>query len=328
MMTDSTSTLPQSRPPPLLLSRLAPLALLPLLLGAAPGPQPVPAAVATPDAGAGPSPILPPPTVNPGQRTCGPWRSVEVVLKSSIAGALGAAVPDGGDQLAAHYARIFMWDLDLRKDLVPGDAISVLWRRTPAGELEIGAASYHSQRLQRTLRAHRFLQPQDIHPSYWDDEGQEIPRRLKASPLAQYEQITALLKDRPTHRGMDFKAPTGTEVLAPRAGTVTRRDWKLRGNGRCLEIRFDDGVLAKFLHLSVLKAAAGARVRPGQVVALTGNTGRSTAPHLHYQLERGSRTVDPIDYHGWERRRLVGQALTDFKAGVARMATVCTGSAP
>jgi murein DD-endopeptidase len=314
MMTDSTARPPEPTPALRLLPPapapppLALLALLPLLLGAA-----------APDAGA---------PASDGRRTCGEWRLVEVPLTSSIAVALGTAVPDDGNQLAAHYARIFMWDLDLRRDLVPGDRISVTWRRAPGGDLEIGAASYHSQRLQRTLRAHRFQPAADMYASYWDETGQEVPRRLKASPLLQYEQITALLKDRPTHRGMDFKTPTGTEVQAPRAGTVSRRDWKLRGNGRCLEIRFDDGVVAKFLHLSVLKVAAGARVRAGQVVALTGNTGRSTAPHLHYQLERGRRTVDPIDYHGWERRRLAGQALTDFKAHVARLGAICTGSAP
>ena len=105
-----------------------------------------------------------------------------------------------------------------------------------------------------------------------------MPRRLKASPLASYEQITALLKDRPTHQGMDFKCAEGTEIQAPRAGVVTRMNWKLRGNGNCLELRFDDGTLAKFLHLSAIRVKRGARVRPGQVIALTGNTGRSTAP--------------------------------------------------
>ena len=276
----------------------------------------------------------------PAQPLCD-WKVATVPVRGSIAAALGNAIPQDGAQLAAHYARIFMWDLDLRRDVVPGDVMTVAWRRTPAGELEIGAASYLSHNRPpgtplgpdplaagKTLRAYRFQAPTDIYPSYWDENGQEIPRRLKASPLAQYEQITALLKDRPTHQGMDFKTPTGTEIVAPRAGTVTRRDWKLRGNGRCLEIRYHDGVLAKFLHLSALKVDGGARVRPGQVVALTGNTGRSTAPHLHYQLERGGRTLDPIDYHGSTRRRLEGQAHTDFKAAVARLGAACPGLAP
>ena len=280
--------------------------------------------LSAPDAGL---PTLAPPP-SKGVLTCGDWKVIEVPVRGSMAATLTSAVPGDGDQLAAHYARIFMWDLDLRKDLVAGDKMRVAWRRNPAGEMEIGAARYESQRLSSILRAYRFQSPGDIYPSYWDETGQEVPRQLKSSPLKQYEQITALLKDRPTHKGMDFKTPTGTEIVAPRAGMVLRRDWKLRGNGRCLEIRYDDGVLAKFLHLSVLKVPAHSRVKAGQVVALTGNTGRSTAPHLHYQLERGGRTVDPVDYHGWVRRRLEGQALTDFKAAVARLEGACPGAIP
>ena len=289
--------------------------VLPLLATLAAGPDAAPPALA--------------PTPAPGGAlTCGDWKVVDVPVRGSIAAALASAVPDDGPQLAAHYARIFMWDLDLRKDLVRGDEMRVAWRRTPAGELEIGAARYRSQRLASTLRAYRFQAPGDVYASYWDETGLEVPRQLKSSPLRQYEQITALLKDRPTHKGMDFKTPTGTEIHSPRAGTVQRRDWKLRGNGRCLEVRYDDGVLAKFLHLSVLKVAAGARVRAGQVIALTGNTGRSTAPHLHYQLERGGRTLDPVDYHGSSRRRLEGRGLTDFKAAVARLSAACPDRFP
>ncbi len=244
----------------------------------------------------------------------GGWKVVQVLVKGSLSGAIAAAVPGDGSVLAAHAARVFMWDLDLRRDVVPGDRVTAVWRKDAAGELELGAAVYESRARSATLRAYRFKAPGDQHASYWDEGGQEWARQLKASPLRQYEQITALLKDRPTHRGMDFKTPVGTPIHAPRPGVVTRANWKLKGNGNCLEVRYDDGVIAKFLHLSALKAAPGARVRPGEIIALTGNTGRSTAPHLHYQLDRGGRTLDPIDYHGTARRRLDAAGLRAFKA--------------
>jgi hypothetical protein len=264
---------------------------------------------AAPAGGVAGTPAPPP----PGQITeRNGWRRLRATVKGSMVGALTSSVPEDGSVVAAHFARIFMWDLDVRRDVDPGDELVVLWRRTPQGEIEVGAAAYTSGRLRRTLRAYRFTAPGDTWPSYWDETGQEVPRTLKASPLRSYEQITALLKDRPTHQGMDFKTPVGTPIHAPRAATVGRVDWKLRGNGHCLELRYDDGVVAKFLHLSATKVRPGARVAAGQVVALTGNTGRSTAPHLHYQLDRGGKTLDPIDYHGTTRRRLDARAAKAF----------------
>jgi murein DD-endopeptidase MepM/ murein hydrolase activator NlpD len=259
---------------------------------------------------------------------CGPWQVAEVVVRGSIAGSLAAALGEDGSQLAAHYARIFMWDLDLRRDVAAGDRMTLAWRRGAGGEIEIGAARYRSDRPTRVLRAYRFQAAEDEPPSYFDEAGLELPRRLEASPLRRYDQITALLKDRPTHKGMDFKTPTGTEVVAPRAGTVSRVDWRRKGNGRCLEVRYDDGVVAKFLHLSAVKVAGRARVKPGDVIALTGNTGRSTAPHLHYQLSRGTRTLDPLEYHGTSRRRLAGEALAALTAAIERLQHSCGAAAP
>jgi murein DD-endopeptidase MepM/ murein hydrolase activator NlpD len=259
--------------------------------------------------------------------TCGGWKVADVVVRGSIAGALVGALDQDASEVAAHYARLFMWDLDLRRDVVPGDRMMLAWRAGD-GAVEIGAARYVSQRLGRSLHAYRFQAPDDQHPSYWDAGGGEVPRRLKGGPLRAYDQITALLKDRPTHKGMDFKTATGTEVFAPRAGVVSRIDWKRKGNGRCLELRFADGVTAKFLHLSAVKVARGARVKPGQLVALTGNSGHSTAPHLHYQLGRGQRILDPVDYHGATRRRLGGEALLALQAQIAALRRSCGDAAP
>jgi murein DD-endopeptidase MepM/ murein hydrolase activator NlpD len=93
-------------------------------------------------------------------------------------------------------------------------------------------------------------------------------------------------------------------------------------------VRFEDGVAAKFLHLSAVKVATGARVSAGQVIALTGNTGHSTAPHLHYQLNRGQQTLDPVDYQGTVRRRLNGPALAKLKAEIAELDRSCGAGLP
>ena len=228
--------------------------------------------------------------------------SVDAEITSSLSASL-AAKPNGSI-LAALAGRLFMWRVDLRREIERGDQVRLVYFQDARGELVIAAARYQSIRKGTWFDAYRFQASGDASASYWDAEGVEVPARLREGPLRSYDQITALLKDRPTHQGMDFKAPVGTPVYAHRAGTINRVNWKRRGNGTCLEIRFHDGTLAKYLHLSRVTARTGQPVRPGQQVAFTGNTGRSTAPHLHYQLQRGLRTIDPLEYHGTFRRSL------------------------
>ena len=278
------------------------------------------AAARAPDAGAG-RPAVPAPA-------CVGWQHGEVTVRGSVAASVARALGADGSLVAAHVARIFMWDLDMRHDVANGDDLRVLWQRQPGEQPEIGAASYRSQQLGRLLRAYRFRARDDQYPSYWDENGREVLRRLKAGPLAQYEQITALLEDRPNHHGMDFKTPVGSTVLAPRAGVVTRANWKLRGNGHCLELRYDDGIIAKFLHLESIGVRPGARVHPGQAIARSGNTGRSTAPHLHYQLSRGKRIVDPVKYHGVAQRHLDAQDLAALQAQLVALRSQCGALAP
>jgi hypothetical protein len=302
-------------------------AALPPTAGA-PSAAPTAGTTAPPGEAAAPGAVPTTPTVAPV--ACQGWSLLETEIRGSLAEsvirALGArGQGDDANEVAAHLGRVLMWDLDLRKDILPGDRLRAFWRRE-AGEMQVGLVAYDSRQLGKPIYARRFSAAGDLSPSFWDKAGMEVPRRLKASPLARYDQITALLKDRPTHKGMDFKTPIGTEVTAPRAGVATRTDWKRKGNGNCLEVRYDDGTIAKFLHLSDVKVRPPTRVRPGQLIALTGNTGHSTAPHLHYQLNRGERIVDPVTYHGTMRRQLAGKELAAFTGELGAFESACGGA--
>lgn len=245
------------------------------------------------------------------------WLALGGKVEHSLARTFQQLAAQDGDALASVFSRLFVWDVDMRRDLQSGDAVAVVWRMGSDGFPEVAAGSLRAGKQGRTLAAYRWQAPGDPYPSYWYLDGTEVPHRLKESPLAQYEQITSLLKDRPTHRGMDFKVPVGTEVMSPRAGVVTRANWNWAANGNCIEIRYDDGVLAKFLHLNENRVAVGDRVSAGQVIALSGNTGRSTAPHLHYQIDRGDKALDPIDYHGSLRRQLDEAQIAALRRDVA-----------
>jgi murein DD-endopeptidase MepM/ murein hydrolase activator NlpD len=253
--------------------------------------------------------VAPPPEATP---PVAPTNVVRAPVTGSIAATFAEAAPTHADVLTQVYNRLFMWDLDVTRDLQKGDVIEVAyeWDGTMA---EIPVAAYTSRKHGRRLVAYRFQATGDASPSWWDAAGVEVPYRLVDGPISAYEQVTSLVRDGRGHKGMDFKAPEGTPVVTPKAASVLRTNWNHGANGNCVEVRYEDGATARFLHLSRTDVEAGQRVAAGVTLGLSGNTGRSTAPHLHYEVERGGRIVDPRVYHGTERRRLAETDLAAFE---------------
>lgn len=97
------------------------------------------------------------------------------------------------------------------------------------------------------------------------------------------------------HRAVDWAVPTGTAVAASGAGTVTKAGWG-SGYGYVVYIRHADGRETRYAHLSKVLVKAGQSVSQGQKIALSGNTGRSTGPHLHFEMLIGGSQVDPLKY--------------------------------
>lgn len=98
--------------------------------------------------------------------------------------------------------------------------------------------------------------------------------------------------ERSTHTGVDLGAPEGTPIPAALAGVVIAAGPR-GGYGNAVEVRHADGSSTLYAHASEVLVAPGDRVRSGQTLALVGQTGRSTGPHLHLELRRGSHFVDP-----------------------------------
>lgn len=94
------------------------------------------------------------------------------------------------------------------------------------------------------------------------------------------------------HRGVDLRASMGTPVFAPRDGIV-RAVYTSSSYGLVVELDHGSGWASLFAHLSKAKVRRGQRVREGEVVALTGATGRVTGPHLHWELRHEGRALDP-----------------------------------
>lgn len=97
------------------------------------------------------------------------------------------------------------------------------------------------------------------------------------------------------HAGADVGVPIGTTVRASRAGQVITAGW-VGGYGNCVIIDHGDGVTTRYGHLSEVTVSVGQYVDQGQQVALSGNTGRSTGPHLHFEIRINGEAVDPLPY--------------------------------
>lgn len=110
-------------------------------------------------------------------------------------------------------------------------------------------------------------------------------------------RITSLYGERwgRMHEGVDFGCPEGTPVMAALGGTVTYAGW-INGYGNCVVIRHDDGTSTRYAHNSELLVEAGQTVIQGEYVALSGNTGNSTGPHLHFEIMIDGEAVDPLEY--------------------------------
>lgn len=95
------------------------------------------------------------------------------------------------------------------------------------------------------------------------------------------------------HNGIDIKAPTGTPIYASQSGTVTFSGIK-GGYGKFIKIKHDGGVETRYGHCSELIVKKGQKVRKGQLIALVGNTGKSTGAHLHFEVRINGEAVDPL----------------------------------
>lgn len=94
------------------------------------------------------------------------------------------------------------------------------------------------------------------------------------------------------HSGMDIDGERGDSVIAPANGTVTEAGWK-GGYGQMIEIDHGNGLKTRYGHLSKIEVAAGDTLTRGQLIAFVGSTGRSTGPHLHYELRLNDRPINP-----------------------------------
>jgi len=144
---------------------------------------------------------------------------------------------------------------------------------------------------QDKVELHKFLENQKVllasTPSIWPTKGWlSSGFGYRKSPFTGEKEF---------HRGIDISTRLGGPILAPADGIVAKVYWD-HGYGRTMIIKHGHGLFTKYAHLKKILVKKGQFVRRGETVALVGNTGRSTGPHLHYEVHLNRVPVNPLHY--------------------------------
>jgi len=186
----------------------------------------------------------------------------------------------GPDASAMGGKDLFLYGLDGRMDLVR-QAHAVYRQLVPA----VRQQEVRQQVLLRELAAQRENLTRI--PSIWPVRGRfSSPFGYRKNPVTHRVAF---------HKGIDISAPTGTPIMAPAAGTITFAKW-FSTYGKTVEITHGNGLKTRFAHMSSIDVEVGDTVKRGDPVGKVGNTGRSVAPHLHYEVHKNGRPVNPMFY--------------------------------
>jgi murein DD-endopeptidase MepM/ murein hydrolase activator NlpD len=294
---------------------------------AAPAPG-TPSAAAAPTSGGPPVPAPappPPPVENLKAFTV----HVHGALESAICEAAGKAV---GTPLTQVVNRSLVWWLHVPADLVKGDTLSVVYETRENAEPLVHAVRFTSAKLGKTFEAYRFHADGEKYAHFYAPDGVQLELQLVDGPLDEWEQITSLLKDGRRHQGVDFKTPLGSPVKATFDGVIARKTWAFGRNGNSLDIEETGGKHrhALYLHLSDLPktTVVGQQVKKGEVIAQSGNTGHSFAPHLHYQLiDAGGKLLDPFESQAVTKASIDPKAKPKLDAEVSRLSQLLDANA-
>lgn len=230
----------------------------------------------------------------------------------SISGSVVTSLFDDGRKAGVHPALlsqltdIFTWDIDLEKDIRPGDSYKILYEqrsrtgqeakaslRILAAELLNGAQKYTAI----------YFEKQKGHGNYYNVDGRSLARSFLRFPL-EFTSITSLftesrfhpiLRTNLPHTGVDFAAQRGTPVRAVGDGIIAEAGWN-GGYGKAIDIKHDGTYLSRYAHLGSFAEGirSGVAVTRGQVIGYVGSTGRSTGPHLHFEFYKDQQYVNPL----------------------------------
>lgn len=229
--------------------------------------------------------------------------SVKSKIENSLyldAGRLGAP-----DKVIVQFAQIYAHSVDFQRDIQPGDEFELffeIYRDHKGNPIKAGDLIYTSFAPRGKTANYYLYTSSDGTEGYYDEKGKAAKRMLMRTPVngarlsSRYgNRRHPVLGYRRKHKGVDFAAPRGTPIMAAGTGTVVRSS-RYGSFGNYVRIKHTDGYSTAYAHLSKYGRGikSGRRVVQGQTIGYVGTTGRSTGPHLHYEVLKNGRQINPM----------------------------------
>lgn len=223
-----------------------------------------------------------------------------VTVSSSARGALAQALVPADIRTALNEIFVDSFSLD---DLTQGDQIRLVYEtfhfrgqavttgNILAAEVVKGGKNYNAY----------YLDHQDNTGAFYDANGKAINKGFEVSPLGKSRvtspygvRVHPISRTLKLHTGIDYAAPEGTPILAPADGVVVTKEFQ-NGYGNVVVLRHRSGIQTVYAHMSRFQSDIGVNnsVPAGKIIGYVGTTGRSTGPHLHYEVRVNGQAVDP-----------------------------------
>ena len=254
-------------------------------------------------------------------------------LIATVDGSIYQAALENGatEKEVAALADAFAYDVDFQREVRPGDQFELLFERYVDDEgrtVRTGELLFASMRTRNGVKDfYRFAAPGDKGFDWYDAKGVSSRKFLMRTPVNGARLSSGfgvrrhpILGYSKLHTGADFAAGAGTPVLAAGDGVVKKAS-RFGGYGNYIRLKHADGYDTAYAHLSRYAKGVrpGAKVRQGQVIGYVGSTGRSTGPHLHYEVLLNGRPTNPLTLKGRTGHSLSGTALEAFQNEKARI---------
>ncbi len=235
------------------------------------------------------------------------------------------------DYITSELTRVFSYDVDFQRQVKANDTFEVFYGNPLTGSSAKRKVLHYAQLTLdgKTKTLYRFTTA-DGQTDYYDEQGRSAQKSLLKTPVSGARLTSGfgmrrhpLLGYSKMHTGVDFGVPYGTPIRAAGSGTV-----QIAGRhgayGITVEIKHTKTYETLYAHMSKLAAGVrrGAKVNQGQIIGYVGSTGRSTGPHLHYEVRANDRPVNPTRMQAAGGKQLAGKELSKFKQLKQRIAAM------
>ncbi len=247
-----------------------------------------------------------------------------VALNGTITSSLSVAGQEAGVpySVLGRLISVYSWDIDFQRDIREGDTFEIMYETFTdenGEQLKTGDIIYANLSLSgRPIEIFRF-EMSDGTIDWFKRDGVSVKRALMKTPINGARLSSGYgMRKHPVlgynkmHKGLDFAAPTGTPIYASGNGVVEEAGWK-GGYGKYVRIRHRNGLHTAYAHMNRIKVSKGQRVQQKDIIGTVGTTGRSTGPHLHYEVLINRKQVNPRRVDLPLGIKLTGSDAANFK---------------